>query len=1255
MWRLVDNVGVLDWNSALLIEGKTVLTTVVLQKSDVFTEGEEDLEDDNTVNEGEEEDEEEVDDDDPDKSIEFRSEIGSTVFQRLHSQLTALDGDEDKTSVITEQDEDLSTLPDNQDPIDSHIPPLFLHLTCTIRIGGHVHATISLKNLPTCLDEVAHSLSCSDVNLSSLRITLDVLCMTLPPAMATKTTSDTLESALEFSRSFRTISFCSTTSPQLKRGRSISESTCASLSDIDESFLEDEDQLAHLPNYQHQAILSTVEEIKWLLRDEIASAMLHTCHLKEANLEMVVAHVESSHHARNCISESIPLNFVCGMEQSKERFMQEFGRLSVVGHHLRQEGSYYYLVQDKTQMRRRHFASVVPPLSFHNQSINFRPQPHADDSAQLRQMDSSCQEAKASLSSPDTIRCPSTRFQTGRVSFDTERRVSESLGEVEGGGIQRGEGPEKEKWTRRRERKERRDSERRGSINTSDSDSGEALDGDKKWHMTQELMILEETVMIPQPLISLLFSDTYCCTYSPDVQQVRGPFSRESSHQSHDSRQRYSESPKKSSSLNAAKRGSKGHSESKDKDSKSDKKEEKDKNTDDDDNEDNIPGHEVGAASGQPQETQKGSSEQSQNSEPQETSMKDQETGEETQQHIADSDGVCGEAAEGDSNEPKVSTAAGEKGDMPIAKDSEEKGSAEDKEVVSKGEEKGDMQATGEDPHASPRSLDGRSVEVEDGEDIAASTDLRSKDPSHRLSLPLNELISGGLWAEFMKSRHNSSDVLKSRNSSGASVDLLKSRHNSGTGGDLLKSRHNSGTGSVLGGPYSDVSSLLESGQTTEDGCEGDISDSDNDCSDWLQDFELVEPFLPEFWLIMRVSDDRVDTFFHCRTEVELGQWRSVQVDMVRNVRALVKLVNQVLLLQDLHNTRMCNTLLEPETSEEIWLHEDTKGRSVYDSEPEYRAFLEASFKFKPGAFACRTVWETRFELHHKVCTGKVGSKGILALRTILNPFSVNNRKNMFVYEDKSGNGSHVFYLRLKEQQTSSVSPQVDGRREEAGLPHSASVSSLVKRGSREDDPQVVKTELRPRVSSFGEKDVIMEGVPSTPAQRRRSHYIVLTVHGIAEPGPAIKEELVRMLQNRLDEAVVEAICLMLWNNPQQKLTLEDVHFIQPPYQPPKTIIRFTINASALPHLQAVGYYLRQNMLSCGFIHPKYADSCPEHHFQDFSATDQDLSNEPNIFLFVRPRKSAAKGIACIVLSLVDGSGCPIQYMRWFYIAAADK
>lgn len=43
----------------------------------MFTEGEEELEDETTMNEGEE-DEDEGEDDDPDRSIEFRSEIGST-------------------------------------------------------------------------------------------------------------------------------------------------------------------------------------------------------------------------------------------------------------------------------------------------------------------------------------------------------------------------------------------------------------------------------------------------------------------------------------------------------------------------------------------------------------------------------------------------------------------------------------------------------------------------------------------------------------------------------------------------------------------------------------------------------------------------------------------------------------------------------------------------------------------------------------------------------------------------------------------------------------------------------------------------------------------------------------------------------------------------------------------------------------------------------------------------------------------------
>jgi len=70
------------------------------------------------------------------------------------------------------------------------------------------------------------------------------------------------------------------------------------------------------------------------------------------------------------------------------------------------------------------------------------------------------------------------------------------------------------------------------------------------------------------------------------------------------------------------------------------------------------------------------------------------------------------------------------------------------------------------------------------------------------------------------------------------------------------------------------------------------------------------------------------------------------------------------------------------------------------------------SAKFPPGHFACEIVWERHFILHPRLKTGpgKSGfSRGIQALKSVLNRFCVNNRRNMFVYKDNQGN---VFYLR---------------------------------------------------------------------------------------------------------------------------------------------------------------------------------------------------------------------------------------------------
>lgn len=52
---------------------------------------------------------------------------------------------------------------------------------------------------------------------------------------------------------------------------------------------------------------------------------------------------------------------------------------------------------------------------------------------------------------------------------------------------------------------------------------------------------------------------------------------------------------------------------------------------------------------------------------------------------------------------------------------------------------------------------------------------------------------------------------------------------------------------------------------------------------------------------------------------------------------------------------------------------------------------------------------------------------------------------------------------------------------------------------------------------------------------------VVLSVHGIAEPGPEIKSDLVQVLQNRLDEAVLDVITAMFVRNPMHKLTADDV------------------------------------------------------------------------------------------------------------------
>jgi hypothetical protein len=147
-------------------------------------------------------------------------------------------------------------------------------------------------------------------------------------------------------------------------------------------------------------------------------------------------------------------------------------------------------------------------------------------------------------------------------------------------------------------------------------------------------------------------------------------------------------------------------------------------------------------------------------------------------------------------------------------------------------------------------------------------------------------------------------------------------------------------------------------------------------------------------------------------------------------------------------------------------------------------------------------------------------------------------------------------------------------------------------------------------------------------------------VHGISEAGPEVRCELVQVLQNRLDDAVLEVLSVMLARNPMCKLTPSDVHFIQRQYRAPESVIRLSVQERCLRHMGALGYYLRQNILQFLYT-PKYIDTRAHSHFQDYSQSDGSNKRVPesDIFLYNQSHSSGSRGIACIAIAIVNEKG----------------
>lgn len=65
-----------------------------------------------------------------------------------------------------------------------------------------------------------------------------------------------------------------------------------------------------------------VFQIRWLLEDEIVSALRHSRVISSATLQKVAEHVLRSSGRTHCRCEDVPLQFVFGPEQSLEKFKE---------------------------------------------------------------------------------------------------------------------------------------------------------------------------------------------------------------------------------------------------------------------------------------------------------------------------------------------------------------------------------------------------------------------------------------------------------------------------------------------------------------------------------------------------------------------------------------------------------------------------------------------------------------------------------------------------------------------------------------------------------------------------------------------------------------------------------------------------------------------------------------------------------------------------------------------------------------------
>ncbi|KFD73358.1 hypothetical protein M514_04639 [Trichuris suis] len=387
------------------------------------------------------------------------------------------------------------------------------------------------------------------------------------------------------------------------------------------------------------------------------------------------------------------------------------------------------------------------------------------------------------------------------------------------------------------------------------------------------------------------------------------------------------------------------------------------------------------------------------------------------------------------------------------------------------------------------------------------------------------------------------------------------------------------------------------------------MSNEDANLSDQNIEFES------DFWLILCIKGMVLEMFFQ---ERKPGFHDSLVNDVLEAIKATVKMTNQKMLLQHLYQTRFCHHLLVEARDGTLWNEGSSdivEDLACLDTEEEV-GYLAASSQFRPGYFACPCVAYRWFRIHPRLKQGaeRTGTSLVLgAVRTILNKFAVFNHQSVFVYKDSN---DCIFYMRLHEE--------ID-----------KSVIKLIQRCkcTSDKDQSSIGGELRRVLSNLDN------------ASQVNNEFVLLTVHGIDEPGREIFEEFFPALQSRIDESILDVLLLAFSRNPNLRFTLEDIRFLQPVGSTPH-YLHFSLPSVAILHLYPFSYYLSQH-LSAFMDAPKYVSPDAKFTTELIKSGNAPLEAAQDIITYIYRPGEDRKGLSVVCQAFVNQIGTPTAIVHY--------